>query len=284
MEFLVEDSERAFLESGPDGSGWVTNIIQIFTGEHSLRWRRFADVAWLDQVKFTPVPFRPVIILSPTSQVVPEGQDVSFTVEALGLPLPTYAWLFNNQPIPNATNATLALTSVTRSNSGGFAVIASNSLGTARSSSATLTVFAVPDPAAIGVAVNATNLSWSIGGNSGIGWFVQSNFTYDGVSAIQSGPITDAQGSWVETLVAGPGTLNFRWNIDSDSNRDVLTLYTNSVTTFLRISGPVGTWRNQALNLPVGNHTLRWNYSKDSFFSRGTDAAWLDAVSFTPSQ
>ena len=67
------------------------------------------------------------------------------------------------------------------------------------------------------LAVNTTNLDWSDLGNSL--WFTEASVTHDGVLAAQSGPVTFAQTSLLETTVSGPATLTFWWQTTaSDSD------------------------------------------------------------------
>ena len=41
-------------------------------------------------------------------------------------------------------------------------------------------------------------------------------------------------------------------------------------------------WTKAAFSVPAGTHTLRWEYDKDSSYSAGDDAAWLDYIVFPP--
>src|SRR5206468_3437980 len=114
-----------------------------------------------------------------------------------------------------------------------------------------------------------------------VGWFGQTNVTHDGVDAAQSGAIGDSQQSWVETTVAGPGTLNFWWKISSEFGYDFLSFLINGVEQSGKVSGEVD-WQQKTVDLPPRNQTLRWQYSKDSNGAVGQDVAWLDQVSFVP--
>jgi sugar lactone lactonase YvrE len=90
-------------------------------------------------------PAGPVTISTqPQSQSATAGTTVQFTVAATGVPAPTYQWQFNGAPISGATGATLSLPSVTAANAGSYTVVATNDLGSATSSAATLTVNPAP--------------------------------------------------------------------------------------------------------------------------------------------
>ena len=152
-------------------------------------------------------------------------------------------------------------------------VVSTSVLGLAVTNSITLIV---NQPLPLnGSLLNDTNLVWQSGG--GAPWFGQTKTTHDGVSAAQSGGITDAQESWIQTTVTGPRQLSFWWKVSSEPGYDYLEFYTNNVRLNGRITGEED-WSKFTLNLPVGTQTLRWRYYKDSGFSYGDDAAWLDEV------
>ncbi|WP_414661256.1 immunoglobulin domain-containing protein [Horticoccus sp. 23ND18S-11] len=82
----------------------------------------------------------PTITSAPVSQTVLAGESVRFSVDVTGFPTPTFQWRRNGTALTGATNATLALASVTTASAGRYEVIATNALGTATSPAATLTV------------------------------------------------------------------------------------------------------------------------------------------------
>ncbi len=84
-------------------------------------------------------PPPPLIVAHPSSPNAVSVTNTAFTlgVTAAGLtPLFKYQWLFNGSPIPNATNATYALGSLSRTNSGLYAVTITNDFGSVTSSNA----------------------------------------------------------------------------------------------------------------------------------------------------
>ena len=80
------------------------------------------------------------IATPPQSQTTNAGANMTFTVTVAGVPPFGYQWQFNGQNIPNATNATLTLNSVTAANSGGYSVVVSNPYGSVTSATASLAV------------------------------------------------------------------------------------------------------------------------------------------------
>jgi len=131
----------------------------------------------------------------------------------------------------------------------------------------------------LGEALNAPLLPWSTGGNAA--WIPQISVTHDGEGAAQSGAITNSQESWLQTTVAGPGTLTFWWKVSSEQDFDYLEFYVNGSEQAF-ISGDVD-WRQRSFTLGSGTNTLRWRYVKDDIASDGQDRGWVDEVSFVSS-
>jgi pectate lyase/pectin methylesterase-like acyl-CoA thioesterase len=92
-------------------------------------------------------PVAPSITSQPASQIVVVGGQAGFTVIATGTAPLSYQWSKNGSPIAGATAATLNLTNVQQSDSGDYSVTVSNSVGTATSNTATLTVSDAPPTA-----------------------------------------------------------------------------------------------------------------------------------------
>jgi len=82
----------------------------------------------------------PVIVSQPASQTVFAGSDVTFSVSALGSQPLSYQWTRNGTAIDGATGSVLGLTSVQVAQAGNYSVQVSNSIGTATSLDAILTV------------------------------------------------------------------------------------------------------------------------------------------------
>jgi len=85
-------------------------------------------------------PVSPSIFSQPTDQTVTVGQTAAFLVQAGGTSPLSYQWSLNNVGIPGATNASLVLTNVQRSQAGSYAVVVTNAYGAATSSNAVLVV------------------------------------------------------------------------------------------------------------------------------------------------
>lgn len=110
----------------------------------------------------------PTIITAPASQTNAIGNPATFTVAANGAMPLSYQWLFDNQPIPGATNSAYTIASIVSSNSGSYSVMVTNDEGMTNAT-ATLTI-EVCVAAPLGLAAwwpgngNADDI---VGGNSG---------------------------------------------------------------------------------------------------------------------
>ena len=76
----------------------------------------------------------------PASATVVSGSTVVFTAAASGTPTPTYQWYLNSVAISGATNARLVIPAADGTKAGVYAVVATNSTGSATSNSANLTI------------------------------------------------------------------------------------------------------------------------------------------------
>jgi len=80
----------------------------------------------------------PLITGHPIGRVVPAGSNFTFVVTAAGAPPLSYQWRRNGTNLPQATQASLTLTNVSRAHAGVYAVVVSNLFGTATSANAGL--------------------------------------------------------------------------------------------------------------------------------------------------
>jgi hypothetical protein len=109
----------------------------------------------------------PQITTQPQSQTVTVGANVTFTVQATGVPAPTYQWYNTGVMIGGATSATLTLNNVQATNAGSYYVVVTNTTGSVTSNAATLTVNAANTPA-----VSTGSSSGGGGGGALEPWFV----------------------------------------------------------------------------------------------------------------
>jgi len=82
----------------------------------------------------------PAILTQPASQTIFGGGSVTLSVNASGVPAPTYQWKRDGVDIPGATNSALVLNSVTVADAGTYKVIVRNLAGVVTSLPARLAV------------------------------------------------------------------------------------------------------------------------------------------------
>ncbi|MCX6874980.1 MAG: M6 family metalloprotease domain-containing protein [Verrucomicrobia bacterium] len=144
-------------------------------------------------------------------------------------------------------------------------------LGLTATATATVLVSTITLP----VALNNSSLTWVSGGTQS--WSGTAAKSHDGASSAGSGALGDAQRSWFSTAVTGPGNIACWWSVSSELNYDYLRFYIDGVKQPNEISGEVG-WTQASWSIPVGDHTLKWQYEKDGSYAAGADAAWVDQV------
>jgi len=103
----------------------------------------------------------PVITAQPQDRIVNAGGAPSFTVTAQGSAPLRYQWRFDGTDLPGQTNSVLTLNNVQGGAAGGYSVTIINAVGSATSSSATLTVVLPPV-----VAISASDADASEGGSN----------------------------------------------------------------------------------------------------------------------
>ena len=132
-------------------------------------------------------------------------------------------------------------------------------------------------------ALDAPGLEFTTGGDAG--WTAQGETAHGGGSALKSGAIGDGQVSWVETSVDGAGEVSFWWKASSEHYRQYAidyAMFSVDGQERLRIGGEQD-WTNATVQVEgAGTHVLRWSYVKDDEMSGGSDCAWLDEVTWTP--
>lgn len=124
-------------------SSFTLNNVQLTdAGSYSVVASNSAGQATSDAAVLTvnTVTAAPAITLQPASQTVTAGGSVSFSVTATGSPAPTCQWRKNAVAISGATNATYTIASTAGGDAGTYSVVVTNSVGSATSNDATLTV------------------------------------------------------------------------------------------------------------------------------------------------
>ena len=110
---------------------------------------------------------------------------------------------------------------------------------------------------------------------------------HDGVAALRSGAIGDGESSAVTMTVIGSGEISFWWKSSSEISRNRKYDYVSFLVDGEERSwlGGDKDWTNEVFSVTGdGAHTLQWVYQKnDNGQTQGEDCAWLDEVTWTPS-
>jgi hypothetical protein len=122
-------------------------------------------------------------------------------------------------------------------------------------------------------------LGWSGGGNAN--WSITTQDKHAGTYGGKSGAIGNSQSSSAQVSVTyvQAGSVAFWHKISSETNYDFGEFYVDDVLQS-EWSG-AGAWVQFSTNVGVGVHTFRWTYSKDGSLVSGSDAWFVDDVSFT---
>lgn len=139
--------------------GFITTVVNLppaASGQQiRLRWRCGTDTGtggagwFVDTVRVTSFTFSccvsgPVITLQPQSQTNRPGSTVSFLASASGTSPLAYQWQFGGTNIPGATATSYSKTNLQYADAGAYTLVVTNSVGSATSSAAVLTVVGLP--------------------------------------------------------------------------------------------------------------------------------------------
>jgi hypothetical protein len=263
-------------------SDWQQTLVDIPPGEHTLRWTYYqysalpagTATAFIDKVQLasqeplitSPINVASILRRSFSYQVAASGNPQSFTATNLpaGLTLNPATGLITGTPTVAGTFRTI-LTGVTAQ-------------GTA---DGYVDIGVAPDAAMLAAGGDGTGLTWNHSPSSNNLWFTQTTNTHDGVDALQSGTISHNQSTGFTLTVQGRGTLRGWWRASSEQWSDRLTCTVNG-SYGDEISGNTQ-WEEFSISVnSTGTSVIQFIYSKDGSASTGSDACWVDQISFTP--
>ncbi|HWF18368.1 MAG TPA: immunoglobulin domain-containing protein, partial [Verrucomicrobiae bacterium] len=152
------------------GSGLAANYFPGAVDEVRIYNRALStnDVAQLYQLESG----LPLIQQQPQSLSLVVGQTANFNVQVASIGSLSYQWYYSNAPLANATNALLTIPSVQMTNAGAYFVVVSNTLGSATSGVANLTVGTPPQMALVHFGPNNLPMI-QMSGTSGFNYMVQ---------------------------------------------------------------------------------------------------------------
>jgi hypothetical protein len=124
--------------------------------------------------------------------------------------------------------------------------------------------------------------NWMNGAGGRTPWTITTSSVHGGMNSARAGVITDYGESGVQmsVTVASASTLTFWYSVSSESCCDYLEYYIDG--TFVNSWAGTIAWTSATAPLPAGTHTIEWRYTKDGSLSRGSDTAWIDDITITP--
>jgi subtilisin family serine protease len=218
-------------------------------------------------------------LLAPGSSItssVPGGSFSAKNGTSMAAPHVTGAWAILKQRHPTATVSTL----LTLLQDTGKPIVDTRPAGAditkSRIDVGNAIGFGAPLDASFAAGVEDPLGHWSTGGNAP--WSGQGTTVLLGGMAARSGDIADNGVSWLSTTryIHSPDTISFYWKVSSENNWDFLRFLIDGVEQ-MYISGEVG-WVKASFPVSVGLHTFTWKYTKDSLFTQGADAGYVDQI------
>jgi hypothetical protein len=147
FRLLINPSSKTYsvYVTPPGGSELTLATNYAFRSEQATvssinNWSMYAEIGSLSVCNMA-AGLPPTISAQPATQTLTAGQTATFTVTATGTAPLTYQWQKNGSNISGATSASYTTPAVTVSDSGAtFRAVVTNSVGSATSTAATLTV------------------------------------------------------------------------------------------------------------------------------------------------
>jgi hypothetical protein len=275
---------QAATVSGGGSFSTIFNIQGLSTGTYALGYTYLGDATHFNAASAgsgtLTIQAAPTILTAPASQTVKAGQSVTFTASASGFPAPTVQWQqstngTNWSSIAGATSTSYTISATTASQNGyRYRAVFTNSVGSATTAAATLTVqFAPtvtsnPHSATVNAGQTATftaastggpapTVQWQVstdGGNTftNIAGATSTTLTLSGTTASQNGTIYQAVfTNSIGTVTTSRATLTVRY-------APIVTLNPTSQTV---TAGQSVTFTAAATANP--SPTVQWQVSTD---------------------
>ena len=122
-------------------------------------------------------------------------------------------------------------------------------------------------------------LDWTDVDSDAAPWGVVPDSEEVGGFCLRSGEIDAGETSSVEATLSGPGTLSFKWKVPAGRGDYARVYLDGEVQKSIQ---RVTDWQTVTLDIPAGEHTVRWSYERGSGSASGEDAAFLDDVDWRP--
>ena len=261
----------------------ISGVFTSDSGTYNVRVSNSAGTATSSNAVLT-VGNSPALTLQPSSLIVTQGQTASFSAAASGDQPMYYFWRKSGVNITGATNTSYTIASTVPTNAATYTFVASNSVGTANSTGAVLTVYYPPSitvqPAiqTVGVGSNFTvsvtangnpalAYQWRTNGTAIIG-ATASSYTVTGAQANNSG-IYDVVVSNLVSSLASSGAV-------------VSVIYYPPTITAQPVGGNVLVGNSFLLYAPaIGTAPLSWQWRKNGAPIAGANS---NSYVFNPTQ
>lgn len=127
-----------------------------------------------------------------------------------------------------------------------------------------------------------SEFEWQLAGNAN--WSVTDVGPYEGTYSAKSGLISHSQTSSLSLSyeVYSEDFISFWYKVSSEASYDYLKFYVDNNLQD-QWSGTVA-WSEASFLISPGIHTFKWEYYKDGSVSTGSDACWVDYITFPPAQ
>lgn len=278
MQFRVD--EWGFLALCEQNADWErVSYYSLQAGQHKLTWTYLClsneekDQAkgWLDRVTFIQGGVPPRIIMEPADRTTTTEGAVEFRVEVEGTEPFHYQWFHEGAELQAGSSPVLCLSGVTSEDAGTYRVSVSNAYGSTMSTPAQLAVIpAFP----LDLALGTNGWQW-LNDCFQDAWFGQTNMTFEGRPAAQSGAGRVRAATLRPVGVVGPGTLSFAWRLNAESFQDSLILRFGS-NREIYCDPVVSDWQRRTVYLGSGEQWLSWSHWNGSTSSLA--GAWLADV------
>jgi hypothetical protein len=122
------------------------------------------------------------------------------------------------------------------------------------------------------------SFEWTSGGNAE--WYPVTDIVYEGTYSLKSGNINDEQQSTlsIDMFVVADGEISFMRKVSSENYYDFLEFLVDGLVV-VSWSGEMP-WTEYSYNVVAGQHNFMWRYRKDINAIGGSDAAWIDNITF----
>ncbi|MFH1856826.1 MAG: FKBP-type peptidyl-prolyl cis-trans isomerase, partial [Candidatus Omnitrophota bacterium] len=300
LKFYIDDVEQDKISG--EAADWAYKTYYLSQGEHALKWTyekdsnvsNGSDGGWVDDIKVSKYEAQDDIDwdeifknLENSSENGDTNDDSLFDLSEL------YDSLFSSSssktwvpssfdevvmavPLQKRTRAFIPQELQLKSDDNLYA--ADTSTGSVEKTKTKQT--AVSYKYAFDDGTSPGKNGFAAGGSGGGAVYVDSRTAYNdkGYSMKLDGKDTQKSVTYAEKVVSlkKAGEVSFLWKVSSEAGQDYLKFYVDGIKQD-EISGEKD-WHDKKYNLSEGEHTLKWEYSKNTDISNAEDAGWIDEI------